>query len=94
MEGSTSKCVCPLLLLAVCSSLSLYVYLSFYVSPASALLEFLVLSGAVGLNIPMLPFYKTYALISSFFHIKNVAYKLSSHFYLYDREEFKIFLHN
>lgn len=43
-----SKCVCPLLFLAVCSSLSLSVCLSFSVSPASALLEFLVLSGAVG----------------------------------------------
>lgn len=47
-EGSISECVCPLLFLAVCSSLSLYVCLSFSVSPASALLEFLVLSGAVG----------------------------------------------
>lgn len=39
----------PLLFLAVCSSLSLFVCLSFSVSPASsAPLEFLVLSGAVG----------------------------------------------
>lgn len=38
----------PLLFLAVCSSLSLCMCLSFSVSPASALLEFLVLSGAVG----------------------------------------------
>lgn len=38
----------PSLFLVVCSSLSLSVCLSFSVSTASALLEFLVLSGAVG----------------------------------------------
>lgn len=47
--GVPHPSVCaPLPFLALCSSLSLYVSLSFSVSPASVLLEFLVLSGAVG----------------------------------------------